>query len=482
MQVSVRNIDDLLQKLKDVLGLEFFELIEGQVPGPGTVHDAILALEKSHPLAWWVQQLNTDVERSLAAKSLYFHDESFWTLDLLADLLDCRNIPGFNRRLENLKDVSQFYSTKFEIHIAASYARQFEGVEFVDPNSQGKSNEMIIPFSKGDVFIECKSLQDQILQQKRVAYQIFLRMQGELEKFGVPIHMNFDMKCRLEFKDVVEIADSVCKFLRGCGSLPSRMSNRYMVLTISHAAYTTINLNAWMPPEQTNQIVRTIKRASTQLPKNNASIIHVEVPYRFGPQLLRIADNSYDRVRSLLYNHSRINAVVINGMTRNENVRDGGNPIHYHADVVPNSTCKMSFPKDFSLGVAILPPFEGGDSQTNQSLPDDAIDVAKLDDLDLSSNQGTILVTFTINEPLPKQIGNSLIHKISKDGQNQLRIWQTFGNFARASIVHPEYGRIHLDTDLNDLETNRLHKIAISWSRDGITLACNGKIRGEINF
>ena len=90
------------------------------------------------------------------------------------------------------------------------------------------------------------------------------------------------------------------------------------------------------------------------------------------------------------------------------------------------------------------------------------------------NHEGWVVVEFGINEPLSDQLGRYLIRRCSKDGRQQLSVWQTYRNQCHLELVHEAFGRRVLVLDLNHLSTGTLHKMAFTWAADGIRCSVNG--------
>jgi hypothetical protein len=153
----------------------------------------------------------------------------------------------------------------------------------------------------------------------------------------------------------------------------------------------------------------------------------------------------------------RVSAVALSARTIDKNMKEGGNPILNYNAIIPNPAATNPLP----AGFAIL----GSNDKC----------------LDLTSGEGTLALKFEIHEPIPKQLGKDLYYHCSADGWHQLRLWQSFSNQFRADIVHPAFGRRTFKGDLNHLEIDRLHKLAASWSSEGVRVAVNGAMISPIN-
>ncbi len=142
--------------------------------------------------------------------------------------------------------------------------------------------------------------------------------------------------------------------------------------------------------------------------------------------------------------------MVLMARTVNEHLKQGGNPILNYNTVIPNSDPVRSLPGDFTiLG-------------------------AEVQDINMTSGEGTIYIEFEIPEPLAKQRGRQVFYHCTGDGRHQLRLWQSFSNRFRVDFVHPGFGRRNFEGDLNYLEINVKHRLAAGFSSEGIKVNVDG--------
>ena len=99
----------------------------------------------------------------------------------------------------------------------------------------------------------------------------------------------------------------------------------------------------------------------------------------------------------------------------------------------------------------------------------------------MAGGQGTILLEFGILSPIEEQEGRYLYKYCSPDGIYQIKLWQSFQNYFRVDVIDPNFGIKFFKARLNHLETNKRHKLAMSWNSERINVAVDGKIIDPIS-
>jgi len=207
----------------------------------------------------------------------------------------------------------------------------------------------------------------------------------------------------------------------------------------------------------TKRIISNIRKASKQVPKDEMSIIHIAVPNSIGNQLVRIVDNSYDKIlRKLKRNHSRINAVVLYGQFFE---RNPWGPLLFLNYIVPNMNSKNALPKGFDiLGVENL-------------------------NIEIPPEKGTVFFEFTIDPMWRRGLTYRIFHHSSHDGSCQLKLLTTTGNKIRLEIVTPVIGRQYLENEKPiNLVPGYNYKFAARWGEGEISMFINGNKVGSKNI
>lgn len=474
--VDLQSLPTFLDRYVEVLGQNFVtQSLDSYQPVGLSPHETTRLNARAHPLAKYWFALKADIANSTKAKTLKISPNTVFALRLLSDLLDIAHLKNRDRILDDIRVPNTFASGSFEAYIAANYLHKAKDVEIV-PESEAKTCDLRAKMAdKAVVNIECKSLEDFAIREDRLwsnfEWQItdalfrnkqcwsidvsagrevsgrdFDPLRGALLdaiKRGTP--RNFDIECfSVSCKKIADFGVELpAPFIgpptkdRGVMQALSRFDG------VKHYVSNPVIISSapFQEENHAERIINAIKTASKQLPRLEANILHIEIPYRQGEKLLQVADSAFDPVsQELQRNHSRIKAVVLSGPVIGKPYPPKNDPMIVHHSVIPNSSCKITLPKDFAIfGTNHLPPQQIGP-------------------------EGTVDIDFDIYESLPAQQGRDLFYYCSADGSQQLRLWQTFKNRFRAQVVQEDLGRCFIEADLNDMAVRDPQRITVTWS------------------
>ena len=258
-----------------------------------------------------------------------------------------------------------------------------------------------------------------------------------------------------------------------------------------------VEITPFFERDELKRVLKVIQDAHGQIPAGSAGVLHIEIPHKNSARLLEVADGVFQRVFGVLKSRTRMRAVALSARTFDLKVKEGGDPIIQYVSIVPNGNKNIVLPKEFFVlgfderGPPLRVP------TWSQRLADFFFWLllwirgewphfpvkrpGKSDfDMLLEGGVGTMFIEFGIYEPLSDQIGRSLFYYCSRDGRRQLRLWQSFKDHFRADVVDTLFGRRVFRANLNDLEVNRQHRLAISWSDQSLSIAVDGRVLEEI--
>ena len=492
-----------LEKVKkEFLGLfteTFSSMILRQVNDLKTIsgktsRDALNKLEirkqTVHPLAEILLTYDHDTEKSLKDKALSLSNSTIKLLYFISDLFDTKQCAGFERCIKSIeKDHRSFFSTIFEVNVAAQYMLSGNEVIFLPEESKNKKkkNDLLIKNSSDELYIECKSLEDlsskaqrdwtlfsyelaNILSKKRLSFKIKIRPDTIHRKDHVD-----SIRCRVEqaitqsgqrdisFSDDLDINISVensnltiwSLFKPELGTKNNTfgfLEAKCMIDSFGNGLYSSANEIVVTLGEYItsfNSIFNQLKTAAKQFPPGKPTAIHIQLPYEKGKDSQSIVDSNFDRLFGKLKKDlSNINAVIISGNYFDMNIKNGDNPFISKHYVIPNTS------KSYNSSIALL-----GSS------------------VHLADNfqcEGTCYIEFVPDRDPSHQTGKCLFQHISPCGKYQLLLWQTFKNNFRVEMFLPDYGRRTLDFQLTELKISALNKIVVSWGQTSLSCSYNG--------
>ncbi len=207
------------------------------------------------------------------------------------------------------------------------------------------------------------------------------------------------------------------------------------------------------------QILQAIKTASSQLPKKEAGLVHIEIPYRDGDKILSVSDNLYETIHSQLKrNYGRVNAVILSAKRTNYTPRDPDDIVNTYYTIIPNLCPHVPLPPEFRIAGS-----SDGKTEFEQIFL-------------TSGHEGTFLFELQNIPSIEEQFGRNICYFCSPDGQNQLRIWRDYRYKLVIELIKPQVGRKKIALEAKDFQNLVKAKIAISWEKKTMRAAINGEL------
>jgi len=487
---------------------------------------------QAHPLAVDWYYLQQQISESEAAKSLKLSERSLFFLDELVRVSALLTIPGIGRLLARIGQHDQFHSAMFESLVLSLYRQSGAEIEIVPELSEAgqRRPDFRVKTPGGDVYVECKSLEDFSRKEERIWEQLEAQIVRRLETARRYWRVMIEAKRELGGADIAALSSAVeqsaaAGLLDQIVTDDGLVSITFEVLASDDswfggdlAEFERRGELGWCESEQhvsplgtkyychpifvegkpfkraddTKRILADISDAHGQVAEEEVGVVHIQVPYKDGRRLLDIADNAFQRMFGLLRQKRRLACAVLSARTLDPQTKAGQNPIMDFHVVVPNPKPCRELPREFVTVGAVENPVT-----PPRSAPPHAIEdflwalwlflvrtpfrwarvnprTSSLDAL-LRREEGSLFIEFGIYQPLKEQPGRCLFSYCSRDGRRQLKLWQSFAGKFRFDVVHAAFGRRTFSVELGDLELNTMHKLAVSWSRDALTAVLDGR-------
>lgn len=494
--VSVEKLDDLQKEIEGFFGKAMIgelEVLSGDIKGM-TNYSRAEAL--AHPLAPIWKQFKKEVLRSKKDSVLLFSEESVKFLELYDSLLAIADLEHFERRIKSrIRKKGEFYSAAFEAKIASSYLEEGCSVEIVNEVRASKSPDFLIRTDEGEkIYVECKSLEDKKRAENFLWNQLFPRIRNILERYRrewsilitpEKILIGSDLKIIAKTIELAaeqgEVGDLKCSdfAIQVCENPPLLKAKNgeismgrgdsdlvYMEYDIEMGTlpdFAVKNIRAlhvkqFFTPDHFNRIDNALKTATQQLCEDSPYVVHVELPEGKGDKMTEVVDFCYDRLLGKVkIDYKNVTVLVLSSFIFSDGKSsDAYGSRGFHV-LIPNFASRNNLPRGFGVLGSCLPRNDVRQFESNPQ-------------------EGSIVIEFSINEPLDAQQGRGLHWRSSNDGRYQLRLSQTHMNEFRVEVVTPCLGRKYQDFDLNWLPVGEPVKLVASWSEDSIRLAALGKI------
>jgi hypothetical protein len=214
-----------------------------------------------------------------------------------------------------------------------------------------------------------------------------------------------------------------------------------------------ITVKSFQKIDDFKRVSRCISSAHKQIPKEFPGVVHIELPYKVGSRLLDVTDPIFNRIFHNLKTTPRINAVVFSARISQISTEPPDYSVSPFAVIIPNPKPKKCLPPEFEL------PFTSKDNSYSIQ----------------GHGEGTIVAEIVLHQPLVEHPGKYLFEHISIHGYPQIKVWQSHHGIFRVDVVDLTFGKYVFETDLNTFVEKNL-KIAVSWDKQGIQCAANGKM------
>jgi len=480
INVDLDNIMEFMNEYKRFLGSTFMKEINDYRPN-GLKQAEVISLEaKSHPFAKWWFYLKQEVEKSKADGKLMLSQTSTRALCLLSDLKDIETLYNRDRIIKAIKNRSTFYSGCFEACIAASYKNAGYEVKIVpeEPKKGNRTCDLIVINDSGQIYIECKSLNDLSIKTNKNMEELQNRLSKALMKYKRSWGIHILSQGNIESKDLDDIYPPILRNIRDGDISPLEIEKgKYIVsfailsewdkqhygkgLNINtggdvccagvETMYLGNGISRWKNPyilttslnpdsDISDRIISEIKKASGQIPKQGPGIIHIELPYHKGPEFLSVVDSSYDAVfKKLNKDSNRINAVVVSSRI----IEPGDTPLREHLYVIPNFKTRAELPAEF-----------------------DILGCSQIKEIDALPDTGNVEFGFTLTKEFEDCKPAYILRHMTNDGRYQIQLWQTWRNLIRLDMVTPKIGRKFTEHKIDVLKLKNKYNISISWDKD----------------
>jgi hypothetical protein len=450
-----------------------------------------------HPFAAIWGDITRGIEESKSSRSLSFSSRAWFLLDDLAALDSAKGDPAYPSLIEKLKGRKQFFSTLYEAQTYAQYHQLGYDVSIVpaSPTPSIRAPDFKLSLSGGEtVFIECKSMLDDVEEEQQIWRDIRTRIATALTKHSDSVGLRIVANRRIRQKDKKQVLQTFYRLLREFPNTSHTLSDAVKMsikaiddptIALSEpctfprkrheqgwaeATATEGNLvHAWtiqsipfVEVDQTDRILRLIRQA--QLPHDGLGVLHLQLPYQDPYHFFEVLSAARPKVEDILSRRRHISAVLLTGRFMNTDMKDGGDIMSRHIAVLPNFAIQ-TLPANFKL--------PGHRSLEVMSEPKDMdLALGAINDFELTPS-GTMTIEFSLNERLDEQPGRFLMSYCSTDGRKQLGVWQSYNNFFRIDIIHDAFGRRSLKQKFDFLAPGILHKLMFTWSEEGITCMVN---------
>jgi hypothetical protein len=456
--------------------------------------DAIKASVNAHPFSHWWAAFIYDISLCKESGSFQLSETSMRMLDLLSDLRDICSLPNYMRILNSIRNNSTFFSACFEAHIAAGYVNMGQHVEIqkegVEENV--RTSDLRVIANNKPVFLECKSLDDFKIKKAPLWNQLMFRISKNLKKYqrswivtilaGKQIDgKDMEKLCRSIIEDIKneKLGETTCeekykiqyrKLLdkgqeaRGSLSIKGKIAEIGSFETEMYIGpdgipvHQSVNIIQILPHAEldiSSRLISELKKAVKQIPDQGPGIIHIQIPYSRGTELLKVVDTVYDNVyRKLNRDSRRVNAVVISA-----DVLEIGSavPVVRSFHIVPNNSPVTELPAEFSIIGA-----------HDMGIP-----------LSESENEGTVEFDFVMTSEMKPGIPSVLFEHCDKSGKYQLRIWKTWGDRLRMDVVSPVLRRVFIEADHEEFSLDKKNRFGGTWSTRELTMFINGQKRAS---
>ena len=463
----------------------------------------IIAVRRAHPFALGWDDLQNGVADSIKAGSFRLSERAFFLLDSMNFLRSLKKFSKNHSIFKKLENGPQYFSTIFEVSMFVAYRSMGIPILFLEESSISgeRRPDFLSEFGETRVFLECKSLQDKYDLEDRVWLNIEDRLSSLMARHDASYHITLLANRPLAGKDIKPIIDAASQMINSYSGPATFavMDCNLQILRIlepREIAKQPINLQqrnkgrirvemGWyghvgdveklailesvpfFDYMQEKALVRLLRDAADQLPKDNPGVVHLQVPYRIPTMFMDVVDHARPFIEKELQRHCHVCAVVITGRFLKKKIVQRGDPISTSVAVLPNFSSSYMLPKHFRL----FGSCDFNDFQRRFGVPEPQVQTRQPF---LIGAVRTIMLEFGIYTPFAEQSGLYLCRHCSMDGREQLNVWQTYRSLFRIEIIEEVFGRRTLDFDLNHLAVGVTHRMVFTWDENGIRCAVNG--------
>lgn len=486
LQVNLKKLEDIKNRIIYILGKEFICEMDSFKTIGLKQSEVERAYSRVHPFAIWWDSFKKDIQNSKATGKMMLSENSLRVITLLSALEDIENVPNFIRILNSIRGKGTFYSAFFEANIASIYFNRGNEIKIQEEGiiKNKRVSDFILNAISGDVFLECKSLENFNLKESPLWNQLIQRIHGILKKYkkswevnifagkqingkdmeqlclkiGIDIKNNnigekvIDKYFKVNYKKLYEWDQKIYGAIQihraEIGSFETEMLVNESYIQISQNC-TLVQVMPYIELDVSERLIREFKKAVGQIPKSGPGIIHIEIPYSKGEQLLKVIDIAYPQIyKKLNLESRRVNAVVISGAVIEYGTET---PLVYNHYVVPNNNPRTKLPGDYY----IIGTYDTG--------------------LPLADLEGTIEFDFKLKDEINPGIPSIIFNHCDRTGEHQMRVWSSWNKKLRMDIVNPILGRVFIEAEYDGFVLNSQYRFAGRWSKEELGMFVNGK-------
>lgn len=447
---------------------------------------------RAHPLSKILYTFDIDSERSRKEGHLHLSKESFQIIQMYDDLLTLKENNGIQRIIKNINVSESFYSGLFELLIAASYCRMGYEV-FILEESDNRTPDFKVISDLSSFYVECKSLENKLRNAEAVWERVSRRVNKVASLLGWQLGVTIIAKDYITNKQ----ADDLIEHLQTSLKVPcnQKLNFGHSVVYVNFLApynderpfkrieFSTldlgrvefslkkvgdidyvsqlsyINVNGFFSGDYVKQSKRLFKKAISQLPHNEFSVLHLEIPHGSHKEFIPSIDAIYPNIYDILNrNNVHIDSVVISAISKDPAVVRGCASMIQEHVIVP----RLNFGVSYSKNVKLL--------GSNDSLH-------ILDEIKNNPSEGTLVFDFLVDQPLQAKLGCYIFSVVSGTGEYQLKIGLISEETIRVEVVTPKVGHLMCDYIASDvIREKSTNKMAVSFELSAIRVALNGMI------
>lgn len=442
-----------------------------------------------HPLSKMLSILEVDSQNSIKENRLIISMEGYRLIQMYDDLLTLENNAGLPRIISKINVPESFFSGLFELLVSASYTRMGYAVEVLSESSN-RTPDFKIASDCGWFYVECKSLENK-LRNAEAAWEKFSRRVNKLaSQIGWQLGINIIAHDYITHKQADELTEHLKTSLRPPLDVEISFDHSTVYVTfldqfdneqpykemlfssldfgrvefslrwdgniyyVSQISY--VNVKGFFSGDYVKQAKRLFNKGDSQLPRNDFSVLHLEIPHGSHNEFIPSMDAIYPHIyRKLNREDINIDSVIISSLSKQPITASGNAVMRQDHVIIPKHNFKTV---DFQ-GISLL-----GSHDAEGIL-------IKLKE---NPSEGTIFVDL-FEQSLQAQFGCYIFSVVSEQGDYQIKIGLISEKIIRVEVITPAIGRLMCNYDHSDiLIENGANKMAVSFDVHLIRTALNG--------
>ncbi len=472
------------------ISVEIIDEVENLHLVSGNENKFYEASQRAHPLSKALYIFDGESERSTKENRLNLSKDSYRIIQMYDDLLMLKDNPGLPRIISNINVSESFYSGLFELLVAASYCRIDYDIEILT-ETDNRTPDFKISSNRGCFYVECKSLENKL----RNAEAVWERVSRRVNK--IACELDWQLGIDVTAKDYItnRQADELIEYLKTSLIPPSKVTLDFdhSIVNVSFLAhfddeqpfkeiqfsaldlarvecslrrdgnidYTSqisyVNVKSFFSGDYARQSRRLFKKANTQLPSNEFSVLHLEIPHGSQEEFISSIDAIYPSVyESLNRKNVNIDSVVISSLSKEPVEIDEHATLLQEHVIVP----KLNFNAVRLQGMPLL-----GSNDTENILHG----------LKTNPSEGTIFFEFLLDQPIQARLGCYIFSAVSENGNHQVKVGFISENIIRVEVITPAIGRLMCNYISSNIIREKLtNKMAIVYEMHVVKVALNG--------